>query len=172
MPQYHSSEIALLGRDSLDSDGSDLGGSEYLELIHSQVAGRPDIDLDLEIAVQKACRELVSTGIADSAHDCSDGGLAVAIAESAIAGELGAEITAPITGRWDAALFGEGQSRIIVTLNPDRLDDLAYVCASNQIPWLALGTVSSSDLAIGDLLSVSVVQLAGVHRNGLVNALG
>ena len=134
--------IVLLGRDSLDSDGSDLGGSEYLELIHGHVAGRPSIDLDLEIAVQKACRALVSSGIANSAHDCSDGGLAVALSESAIAGKLGAEITAPITDRWDAALFGEAQSRIVVTLDPNHLPDLADICATEQVPYLNLGTVS------------------------------
>ncbi len=163
--------IVLLGRDSLDSDGSDLGGSEYLELIHGRVAGRPSIDLDLEAAVQRACRALVSSGIANSAHDCSDGGLAIAIAECAIAGGVGAEIAAPITGRWDAALFGEGQSRIVVTLNPDLLSDLSDVCASEQFPWLTLGTVSGADVAIGDLLSVPVSSLTETHANALERLL-
>ena len=163
--------IVLLGRDSLDSDGSDLGGSEYLELIHNMVAGRPSIDLELEIAVQKVCRELVSTGIAKSTHDCSDGGLAIAIAESAIAGELGAQITAPISGRWDAALFGEGQSRIVVSLNGDRLADLDEICTTEGVPYLVLGRVSGADLAFRDLLSVHVSELADVHRNGLTAAL-
>ena len=163
--------IALIGRDSLYSDGSDLGGSEYLELIHGQVAGRPSIDLDLETAVQKVCRKLVSTGVAKSAHDSSDGGLAVALAESAIAGGLGAEIVEPVSGRWDAALFGEGQSRIVVTLDPDRLADLRDVCANEGVPWLCLGKVSGADLAFGDLLSVPVSQLAQAHADGLVNAL-
>ncbi len=163
--------IVLLGRDSLDSDGSDLGGSEYLELIHGLVAGRPDIDIDLEAAVQKACRALVSSGIVNSAHDCSDGGLAVALAESAVAGGLGAEITAPITDRWDAALFGEAQSRIIVTLSPDHLPTLADICASEQVPYLNLGTVSGADLTIGGLLSVPVSRLSETHANGLADAL-
>ncbi len=163
--------IALLGRDSLYSDGSGLGGSEYLELIHGQVAGRPSIDLDLETAVQRVCRKLVSSGIANSTHDCSDGGLAVAIAECSIAGGLGAEITAPITGRWDAALFGEGQSRIIVTLPADRLPDLSEISAAEGVPWLNLGTVSGNNLTIGDILSVQVSQLSEVHANALGNAL-
>ncbi len=163
--------IVLLGRDSLDSDGDDLGGSEYLELIHGRVAGRPSIDLDLETAVQRVCRKLVSSGIANSTHDCSDGGLAVAIAECSIAGGVGAEITAPITGRWDAALFGEGQSRIIVTLPADRLPDLSEISAAEGVPWLNLGTVSGGNLTIGDILSVQVSRLSEVHANALGNAL-
>ena len=163
--------IVLLGRDTLESDGSDLGGSEYLELIHGRVAGRPGIDLDLEAAVQKACRALVSSGIANSAHDCSDGGLAVALAESAIAGGLGAQITAPVNGRWDAVLFGEAQSRIVVTLAPDRLPDLADICAAERVPYLNLGTVSGAHFTIADLLSVPVSQLSQTHANALADAL-
>ncbi|MCY4653495.1 MAG: AIR synthase related protein, partial [Dehalococcoidia bacterium] len=163
--------IVLIGRDSLESDGSDLGGSEYLELIHGQVAGRPRVDLDLETAVQRVCRELISSGVAKSAHDCSDGGLAVALSESAISGGHGVEVTAPVSGRWDAALFGEGQSRIVVTLDPESLADLRDICADENVPWLRLGKVSGADFVFGDLLSVPVSQLAEVHADGLVNAL-
>lgn len=163
--------VVLLGRDSLDSDGSDLGGSEYLELIHGLVAGRPSIDLDIEVAVQKACRKLVSSGVVNSAHDCSDGGLAVALAECALSGGLGAEITASTTGRWDAALFGEGQSRIVVSLSSDRLAILDQICAAESVPYLVVGTVTGADLAFGDLLNVPVSQLAEVHANGLSDAL-
>ena len=163
--------VVLLGRDSLDSDGSDLGGSEYLELIHGAVAGRPGIDLDLEVAVQKVCRELVSSGIVNSAHDCSDGGLAVALAECALAGGIGAEITASTTGRWDAALFGEGQSRILVSLSSDCLANLDEICAAERITYLIVGRVSGADLTFGDLLSVHVSELADVHRDGLTAAL-
>ena len=163
--------IVLLGRDSLDSDGSDLGGSEYLELIHGQVAGRPSIDLDLEVAVQRVCRELVSSGIVNSAHDCSDGGLAIALAECAIAGGLGAEVPVPITDRWDAVLFGEGQSRILVTLNPDNFGRLADLCAAEQVPYVTLGTVSGKDLTFGDILSIPVSQLSQTHANALADAL-
>ena len=163
--------VVLLGRDSLDSDGSDLGGSEYLELIHGVVAGRPSIDLDLEVAVQRACRNLVSSGVVNSAHDCSDGGLAVALTECALAGGIGAEITASITQRWDAALFGEGQSRIVVSLSGNRLPELRAVCEGEQVPYLVLGTVSGADLAFGDLLSIPVSQLSKTYETSLGDAL-
>ncbi|MXX53213.1 MAG: phosphoribosylformylglycinamidine synthase II, partial [Dehalococcoidia bacterium] len=150
---------------------SDLGGSEYLELIHGVVAGRPGIDLDLEVAVQKACRTLVSSGVVNSAHDCSDGGLAVALAECALADGIGAEITAPIAGRWDAALFGEGQSRILVSLSSDCLANLDEICAAEGIPYLVIGRVSGADLAFGDLLNIPVSRLFEKYDTSLGDAL-
>ena len=133
--------IALLGRDSLDADAADFAGSEYLELVHGLVEGQPRIDLDLEVSVQKACRDLISSGVVKSAHDCSDGGFAVAISECAISGNVGARVNAELGDRWNAALFGEGQSRIIVSLDADRLDDLRAVCEAESVPWTPIGTV-------------------------------
>ena len=71
----------LLGRSGVHGEASQLAGAEYLELVHGLVAGRPRIDLKLETAVQRTCRRLVSDRLVRSAHDCSDGGLAVALAE-------------------------------------------------------------------------------------------
>jgi phosphoribosylformylglycinamidine synthase len=110
--------------------------------------------------------------VVNSAHDCSDGGLAVALAECALSGGIGVEITASTTGRWDAALFGEGQSRIVVSLSPDRLADLDQVCAAEGVPYLVVGRVSGADLEFGDLLSVPVSRLTAAHADGLTDALG
>ena len=163
--------IVLLGRDSLDADPADLAGSEYLELVHGLVEGQPNIDLDLEVAVQRACRELISSGIVKSAHDCSDGGLAVAISECAIAGKVGARVDAPLGNRWDAALFGEGQSRIVVSLESDRLNDLRRVCDTSDVPWTSIGTVSGDLVEFSDLLTVSVTDLTEAYTSGLPAAL-
>ena len=163
--------IVLLGRSSLQTDASDLAGSECLELLHDLVAGRPRIDLELETAVQVVCRRLIGTGTVKSAHDCSDGGLAVAVAECAVMGNLGADITAAVGDRWDASLFGEGQSRIVATLNPEDLDDLRRACETASVPWLQLGNVSGRDLRFEGLLTVPVSKLADAHGNGLANAL-
>ena len=90
-----------------------------------------------------------------------------------MSGGLGAKITASITGRWDAALFGEGQSRILVSLSADRLADLDEICAAESVPYLVIGRPSSgADLAFGDLLSVPVPQLTTAHADGLTDALG
>ncbi len=163
--------IVLLGRSSLQTDASDLAGSECLELLHGLVAGRPRIDLELETAVQMVCRRLIGTGTVKSAHDCSDGGLAVAVAECAVMGNLGADITTTVGDRWDASLFGEGQSRIVATLNPEDLVDLRRACETASVPWLQLGNVTGRDLRFGDLLTVPVSELADAHGNGLSNAL-
>ena len=163
--------IVLLGRDSLHADAAELAGSEYLELVHGLVEGQPRIDLDLEVGVQRACRELISSGVVKSAHDCSDGGLAVAVSECAISGNVGARVSAELGGRWDAALFGEGQSRIVVSLEPDRLDDLRAVCDSEGAPWTLIGTVSEESVEFCDLLTVSLTDLADAYTSGLPNAL-
>ena len=163
--------IVLLGRDSLDAYPADLAGSEYLELVHGLVEGQPRIDLDLEVGVQRACRELISSGVVKSAHDCSDGGLAVAVSECAISGNFGARVSAELGGRWDAALFGEGQSRIVVSLEPDRLDDLRAVCEAESVPWTPTGTVSGDSVEFCDLFTVSLTDLADAYTSGLPAAL-
>ncbi len=163
--------IVLLGRDSLDADPADLAGSEYLEFVHGMVEGQPRIDLDLEAAVQRACRELVTAGVVKSAHDCSDGGLAVAISESVIAGRVGARVDAELGARWDAGLFGEGQSRIVVSLEPDRLGDLRAVCEAESIHWTVIGTVSGDSVEFSGLLTVSLDDLTEAYTSGLPAAL-
>jgi phosphoribosylformylglycinamidine synthase len=108
--------IYLLGDDSLT-----LGGSEYLATMHQLVAGNPPhFDFELEKKIQKAVRQGIRTGWLNSAHDCAEGGLTVALAECCISGELGAKITLNAAQiRLDKVLFGEGGSRIIVSVKPE-----------------------------------------------------
>ena len=106
--------VFLLGDPTQDTAG--LGGSEYLELLHGRVEGRPAIDLELERRVQHACLRAIAEGKLRSAHDCSDGGLAVALAECAIIGGLGLAGDWPVDGSTEAALFGEAPSRIVVSV--------------------------------------------------------
>ena len=133
-----------------------LAGSEYLELVHGLVAGRPALDIDLETAVQRACREAADRRLLHSAHDCSDGGLAIAIAESCILRGVGARIDAPIAGRWDAALFGEAQSRIVVSLPPEKLGDFGDVCEQAGAPWAVMGAVGGDSMAVSGLVDIPV----------------
>ncbi|MGK7943606.1 MAG: phosphoribosylformylglycinamidine synthase subunit PurL [Microcystaceae cyanobacterium] len=108
--------IYLLGDDSLS-----FGGSEYLATIHQLVAGNPpQIDYELEKTVQKAVRHGIRQGWLNSAHDCAEGGLTVALAECCIGGQLGAKVTLnEFDHRLDKVLFGEGGSRIIVSVKPE-----------------------------------------------------
>ncbi len=102
-----------------------LGGSQYLATIHGVVAGKPpQVDFDLECRVQAVTREGIRQGWVRSAHDSGEGGIAVALAESCIAAQLGAEINLGLTDesqrRWDEVLFGEGASRILVSVTPEQ----------------------------------------------------
>ncbi|MGF1499511.1 MAG: phosphoribosylformylglycinamidine synthase subunit PurL [Elainellaceae cyanobacterium] len=121
--------IYLLGLGVATGQASEyltLGGSEYLNTIHNTVAGQPPVvNSDLERRVQAACREGIQAGWVRSAHDCAEGGLAIALAECCLSGELGAEIHLPlgrdISDRWDTLLFGEGGARILVSVAPDHV---------------------------------------------------
>ena len=166
--------IILLGRAALTADPADLAASEYLERVHGMIAGAPRINLDLETSVQRACRALIADGIAKSAHDCSEGGIAVALAESCVSGEIGATITAVPNDAagWDALLFGEGQSRIIIAISPRDLSETIAVCEREGVPLAQIGTVGGAALTIGGVLTVPVADMENAYREGLPSALG
>ncbi|MGC1245574.1 MAG: phosphoribosylformylglycinamidine synthase subunit PurL [Spirulinaceae cyanobacterium] len=134
--------IYLLGNgDNLPT----LGGSEYLAAIHDIVAGKPpQVNFSLEIQVQKVCREGVRRGLVNSACDCSEGGIAVAVAEACLVNQLGADIylDSAETQRWDEALFGEATSRILVSISPTQQKTWeAYLQKELPDTWLQIGTV-------------------------------
>jgi phosphoribosylformylglycinamidine synthase len=161
--------VVLLGG---KEDGRDSrGGSEYLDLIHGLVAGAPWIDIDLEKRVQRCCLDLIRQGLIRSAHDCSDGGLAVALAESAISGNIGFVGQWEMAGRTDTELFGEEQSRIIVSIEAGALGQLREVASKYGVPIRELGSVGSGRFRIGSLIDLSLVEIADAWRGGLEKAL-
>ncbi|BDG61283.1 phosphoribosylformylglycinamidine synthase subunit PurL [Caldinitratiruptor microaerophilus] len=124
-----------------------LGGTEYLKVVHGLVAGdAPPLDLDLERRVQAAVREAVRQGLATAAHDVAEGGLAVALAEMAVAARapgLGAQVSLFVEdSRVDAALFGEDQSRVIVTCRRDDVVRLTALFMAQKVPYRLLGDVT------------------------------
>ena len=171
--------VMLLGPGLGAATPQDLAGSEYLQVMHGLAAGQPHIDLDLEQRVQETCREGIKQGLVLSAHDCSDGGLAVALAECCILGGVGLRLQGSLDAlsRWDAALFGEKQSRIVVAVEPERmhlLQDLAY---ANGAPGSLLGHTGGTDFRFdkrdedgapsGDGIEVSVAELTDVWTRAL-----
>ena len=159
--------VVLLGASEVRGRARDLGGSEFLERIHGLVAGRPAIDLGLESRVQELCRHAAGAGFLNSAHDCSDGGLAVSLAEACFGG-TGFRGDLAARGRWDAALFGEAQSRIIVSLDPQRYDSLVQLAAERQVPMAALGaTTAEQRLVLEGLMDLPVDKLEGEWSGGL-----
>ena len=163
--------VVLLGAGEVAGRAEYLAGSEYLDLIHGLVAGRPSIDLDLEVRLQSACVRLIRDGVIRSAHDCSDGGLAVAIAECCILGGLGFDGEFEVGGRWDAALFGEAQSRIVVSLSPDLVSVLGEVCDVEGVPWVALGRTGGGSLRVGGDVDLKLESVDDAWRNALERAI-
>ena len=151
--------IVLLGE-----NGEEAGGSEYLKVIHGLERGSvPVLDLDREKKVQDCCLELIKNGLVKSAHDCSEGGIAVALAESCISGGKGARVEFEGCSRSDLLLFGETQSRILVTVAQNSLKDLLETAGQLGVPAAVLGRVEGEKLEIAvdgqKLIGLSVKEL-------------
>jgi len=159
--------IALLGPQT-----DHCGGSEYVAQIHGVVTGRaPSIDLAMEVRVQSVCRQIIRAGLISSAHDCSQGGLAVALAESAIAGGVGFQVDIPGEGRVDSLLFGEGQSRIVVSLPEENLAAVRALAGDQGVPCTVIGSVQGDAVVLGDKVSMPLASAQRAWQNGVAEAL-
>ena len=164
--------VGLLGADTSEVEPYDLAGSEYLQCIHGRVEGSPRIDLDLEKRVQQICRWAIEEGRIISAHDCSEGGLAVALAECSIQGAVGFTGDFPVPDRWDAALFGERQSRIIVSLPEDRWNALLSLALGLEVPVAKLGYTGGNRFRLNGQVDLPLSQISDAWNNGLEEASG
>ena len=160
--------VYLVGTDALAQDTATLGGSEYLALVHGTAQGAPTIDLTLEIRVQDFVRQAIERGLLRSAHDVSDGGLAVTVAESCIWGGLGLHGAATANvGRGDAALFGEAQSRIVVSVSAADTAQFEADADGSGVPYFSLGTVQGESLSLPGLAEVTVADMAKAWNGAL-----
>ncbi len=162
--------VVLLGRTR-----EELGGSEYLKVIHHVVKGTPPwIDLKLEHAIQNCCVDAIDRGIVRSAHDISDGGLAVALAECCMSGPdkpLGVRIEMREMIRGDALLFSESQSRIIVSLQEKDLGQLQEIASGHGVPLQVIGAVGGSRLSIQPILQLPIDELRSIWSSALSDRL-
>ena len=158
----------------------DLGGSEYLKLIFGLKMGdSPRINLEREKAVQRTCLEAIKAGLINSAHDCSEGGLAVALAKCCILNspqKIGAIIDLlpsyfPFSFRADSLLFGEAQSRIVISCHPENFNEIADLAHKNKAPLVRLGKVEGDKLTVGinrkKLIDIGIDELEKLWRRGL-----
>ena len=152
-------------------DAGSLGGSEYLELVHGMVAGRPTIDLDLEFRVQSLCISLISQGLLKSAHDCSMGGLAVALALCAIRGGVGVTGNLEAQGRWDAILFGERQSRIVVSVDPENAAKIKKSATEAGVTLTELGVVGGDGFKLAPHVDLPLSEVSDCWTHGLEGAM-
>jgi phosphoribosylformylglycinamidine synthase subunit PurL len=135
--------IVLLGRNT-----DELGGSEYLSVVHGLVAGdAPAVDLEGERRLQELVLDLNGRGLLRSAHDCAEGGLAVCLAESAMAGDGRFGIRVEVRDALPLAplLFGEAQGRIVVSCPPSDADAVVAAAGAAGVPAAVLGTVGEAD---------------------------
>ena len=142
----------------IGSINGEIGGSEYLKQCHDRIEGPiPNVDLNLELSLHKICLELISKGLIKSAHDISDGGLAVNLSESICSGKsgLGAEISINRKLREDQILFGETQGVIVVSLEPKNLHHVALLAEEYNVYTQTIGSVNdSSSLKINNSIDI------------------
>ena len=150
----------------------ELGGSSYLAEIHKRKAGLPPrVDLAAERALQDVLCAAASRGLLKSAHDCSDGGLAVAVAESCISEPnrfRGAALESPAgKSRADAWLFSESAARAVVSCAVDQLAALKQLAEEKKVPLAVMGKVGGKRLIIGRWIDMPVDALNTAWREGL-----
>jgi phosphoribosylformylglycinamidine synthase subunit PurL len=136
----------------------ELAGSEYLRLLGAPSEGRPPtVSLETERRLQAAMLDSIGRGVLRCAHDVSDGGLLIALAESALFGGRGFRcpgIIGPVSR--EALYFGESQGRVIVSVAPRRVPELQKLMANHHIPLQAIGVVGGEDLQVGSDIRVSL----------------
>jgi len=173
--------VVLLGLPPEDGGDDRLGlaGSSYQQLVLGDLAGRPPrVDLTLEAAVQSLVRRAISAGLIASAHDSSDGGLAVALAESSIASGLGVELDLTVSEtRLDRVLFAEGGARIVVSVKAEQATAWTDLLATApDVPATELGRVTAGgDVQIRcggtPAIQLPIAQLQQAHADALPRRL-
>lgn len=155
--------VVLLGETA-----AELGGSEYLKVVHEVVAGMvPRVDLDHEAALREVLLAAIGEGIVHSAHDCSDGGLAVALAECCIAGGLGADIHLGDELPPVATLFSETQGRVVLTTAESDVERIFELAFEARVPFAVIGTVGGDALHIEGLIDASLAEVSKVFEDAL-----
>ena len=127
----------------------------------------PYFNLVEEFAMQQTVKGLIQEGLINAAHDISDGGLFVTLTEMAIPRELGFDIVTDSEVREDAFLFGEGQGRVIVTVNEDQEDDFLETMMTSGTPFTLLGHVTIGKMMVDDEHFGFIAEAKGLFNNAL-----
>ena len=153
--------IVLLG----STDPTDFGGSEYAKVVNGVIGGRPPkVDLGAELKLHELLFELCKDRRLRSAHDLSEGGLAVALAESAIAGAVGIQVEVP-SGEEYRMLFSESPSRAVVSCRPEHADEVLERALTAGVPAASIGATGGDSLAIGSI-GMSLGEATSVFEAG------
>jgi len=129
----------------------DISSSQYLVAIHGvKLSPAPYFNLEEEVELQKVVKQLIVAGVIESAHDVSDGGLFMALFEAGLPKDLGFDITLPIEFRRDAFLFGESQSRVVISIKEENHDAFLKALDGSKMPHTLLGHVTKGEIRIDD----------------------
>jgi phosphoribosylformylglycinamidine synthase II len=158
--------IVLLGETR-----AEFGGSLWAWLRHGHLGGRPPaVDLEAERILADVLITAAARGLSTAGHDLSDGGLAMALAESCLSGGMGCTVTLPADAA--AFLFSESSGRAIVAVRPGADAEFAGLCAQAGLAATVLGATGGTALTVSGLFSVPLDELAGVHRGALPAIFG
>lgn len=157
----------------IGADRKGLGATEYLKVIHGKTAGdSPELDIEFEVKLQEALLDAIKSGFITAAHDISDGGLAIALAEMCIFGKLGANVdVADLGGTTHEVLFSEAQSGVVVSVSASDVDQAMTHFEKAGIPAFNLGAAGGSTLSIDGLGALDVEEMAGIHDSVIPNAM-
>ncbi len=173
MTSYFKNEndkIYLIGEDF-----EEIGGSEYLSIIHNKVEGNsPKINLETEQQLQKIVLKLIKEKIINSAHDISEGGIICAVAESCIinnTNSIGAKVKLPVKTREDFSFFSESQSRVIVSLSEEKEKDFLKILNDMNFPFLLLGTTGGTKFIVNDKFDITLDKLNELYYQSIPNLM-
>ncbi len=165
--------IALVGTPNEQKENyiDGLGGSEYVKLIHNQVTGdAPNVNLGAEKNLIKNILEITRGKLINSAHDVSDGGLAVALAESCMINRtfpIGCNVNINSSIRRDFVLFNESQSWIIISYNKDKESKIKQICVKNDIIFANIGKVGGNSVIINDDINITLENAKEAYYNSI-----
>ena len=152
---------------------AELGGSEFAEAVLGVVAGQPPrLDLDREAALLRFLRTAAGETLVASGHDCGDGGIAIALAESAIEGAHGFAVTVPGDLPAHVALFSESASRAVVSVAPEHEDRLAELAAELGVPIARIGETGGPRVVFDGLFETTVDELREAYETAIPRLLG
>jgi phosphoribosylformylglycinamidine synthase len=156
MPFKDAGDVIVL----LGETEPEIGGSEYLSLVHGRIAGMPPaVDLLEERSIHEALIEAIEAGLVKSAHDCSEGGVAVALSECAIVGGVGASVALDDELAPALSLFSETQGRIVITCAEPDAAALTDLLVERRVPFSVIGEVEGDRLVVEGKLDVAVSAL-------------
>lgn len=151
---------------------NDISSSEYLLKYHKiEHSPCPYFDIDKEFEVQKIISKLIEKRIVDSVHDISEGGLYVALIESCLQNNLGFDITTDAETRVDSFLFGESQSRVVISVNEKNEDLFIDFMMKQKVPFMALGHVTKGEIRVDDISFGFVKDIKKSYENSIENLI-